>query len=79
MRLRPSVLCKHNSFAVPHTACVLVYWGGDLLHKLLDPPVLPYPLLLPELVALCGQGLLAENRNVWSILWLLLGLPLSHP
>ena len=25
--LRPSVLCLHNSFAVLHTVCVLVYWG----------------------------------------------------
>ena len=39
---------------------------GDQLHELLDPPVLPCPLLLPELVALWAQGL--KNRNVW-LLW----------
>ena len=41
---------------------------GDQLHELLDPPVLPGPLLLPEFVALWGQGLVAEIRNVW-LLW----------
>jgi hypothetical protein len=34
---------------------------GDQLHELLDPPVLPCPLLLLELVALWGQGFLAEK------------------
>jgi hypothetical protein len=49
---------------------------GDLLHELLDLPVLPYPLLLPELVALWARGywlkteLFGYSGPMWDLSYL---------